>query len=212
MLNCLGSDFVLGEDCIEERSVRGHCGEESDALLEKASHLIDCGACRRGQDGNVVAQNDDSRAVLRNSDIAANDSEIGASLFKGFGALLQIIDGKNNKSNGAASTLQMMRNRPDEFCVVAIGWSDGDFKHLRPRQSAALARRGRSKQMLPSEKTTPRYRSHARKLSDDVTTWFQCLRQAGARNGLAGRWIFAVMSASWSARGLQAQPIGVLAA
>jgi hypothetical protein len=35
---------------------------------------------------------------------------------------------------------------------------------------------------------------------------------ASARNGLAGRWIFPVMSASWSARGLQAQPIGVLAA
>ena len=45
-----------------------------------------------------------------------------------------------------------------------------------------------------------------------MTTWIQCLRQAGARNGLADRWIFAVMSASWWARGLQGQPIGVLTA
>jgi hypothetical protein len=35
MLNYLGSDFVLGEDCIEEHSVRGRCRENSDALLEK---------------------------------------------------------------------------------------------------------------------------------------------------------------------------------
>jgi hypothetical protein len=76
MLNCLGSDFVLSEDCIEERSVRGRCRENSDALLEKFSHLSDCGACRRGEHGNVVVQNDDRRAVLRNSDIAANDGEI----------------------------------------------------------------------------------------------------------------------------------------
>jgi len=132
MLNCLGSDFVLGEDCIEERSVRSRCGEKSDALLEKISHLSDCGARRRGEHGNVVVQNDDSRAVLRNSDIAANDGEIGASLFKGFGALLQIINRKNTKSNATAIALQLTRNRPDEFCVVAIGWSDGDFKHLWP--------------------------------------------------------------------------------
>ena len=81
-----------------------------------------------------------------------------------------------------------------------------------PRQSAALGQRQRSKRMLPSEKRSLRYRSHARKLSDDVTTRFQCLRLASARNGLAGRWIFAVMSASWWARGLQGQPIGVLTA
>jgi hypothetical protein len=54
------------------------------------------------------------------------------SLAEGFGALLQIIDRKNNKSNAAAIALQMARNRPDEFCVVGISWSDGDFKHLRP--------------------------------------------------------------------------------
>ena len=132
MANCLGSDFVLGEYCIEERSVRGRCRENSDALLEKISHLNDCGACRRGEHGNVVVQNDDSRAVLRNSDIAANDGEISASLFKGFGALCQIIDRKNYKSNAAAIALQMPRNRLDEFCVVAIGWSDGDLKHTRP--------------------------------------------------------------------------------
>jgi hypothetical protein len=77
-------------------------------------------------------QNDDSRAVLRNSDIAANDGEISASLFKGFGALCQIIDRKNYKSNAAAIAVQMPRNRLDEFCVVAIGWSDGDLKHTRP--------------------------------------------------------------------------------
>jgi hypothetical protein len=85
-------------------------------------------------------QNDDSRAVLRNTDIAANDGEIGASLFKGFGALCQIIDSKNNKSNAAAIALKMPRTRPDEFCVVAIGWSDGDFKHLRPPGKAQRLR------------------------------------------------------------------------
>ena len=68
---------------------------------------------------------------LRNSDIAANDGEISASLFKGFGALCQIIDRKNYKSNAAAIALQMPHNRLDEFCVVAIGWSDGDLEHLR---------------------------------------------------------------------------------
>jgi hypothetical protein len=132
MLNCLGSDFVLGEDCVEERRVRHRWGEKSDTLLEKVSHLSDCGACRRGKDGNVVVQNDDSRAVLRNSDIAANDGEIGASLFQGFGALFQIIDGNNNKSNSGTIALQMPRNRRDEFCVVAIRWSDSDVKNLLP--------------------------------------------------------------------------------
>jgi hypothetical protein len=130
MMNCLGRDLVLGQDCIEERRVRDRCREKSDALFEKISHLGDCRACRRGEDGNVVVQNDHSRAVLWNSDIGANDSEIGASLFQGFGALCQIIDSINNKPNAAAIALQMPRYRPDEFCVVAIGWSDGDFKHL----------------------------------------------------------------------------------
>jgi len=41
-------------------------------------------------------------------------------LFKSFGALCQIINRKNNKSNAATITLQMTRNRFDEFCVVTI--------------------------------------------------------------------------------------------
>ena len=127
MLNCLGIDTIRGEDCIKKRSVRGRCWEQSDTLLEKSRRLSDCGACRCGEDGNVVVQNNNCRTVLRNSDITANDGEIGASLFKSFGALCQIINRKNNKSNAAAITLQMMRNSFDEFCVVTIGWPDSDL-------------------------------------------------------------------------------------
>ena len=132
MLNCSRSDFILGENCIKERSVGGCSGEESDTLLEKIRHLSEFRACWRGEDSDVVVQNDDSGAVQRNSDITANDSEIGASLFKSFGALCQIIDRNNNKSNAGAIALQMPCNCRDEFCIVAIRWSDGDFKNLRP--------------------------------------------------------------------------------
>ena len=54
MLNCLGIDAIGGKDCIKKRSVRGRCWEQSDALLDKSRRLSDCGACRRGEDGNVV--------------------------------------------------------------------------------------------------------------------------------------------------------------
>ena len=52
------------------------------------------------------------RTVLRKSDIAAYDGEIGASLFQGFGALCQIIDRKNNKSKVALTFLVLSTTYP----------------------------------------------------------------------------------------------------
>lgn len=107
------------------------CGEKSDALVDKIRHLGERGPYRRGKSRYVVVQNDDRCTVQRNSDIAANDGEIHASLFKGFCALGQIIDRKI-KSNAITIVLQMPRDRGNEFCVDAIRRSDGNFKHLRP--------------------------------------------------------------------------------
>jgi hypothetical protein len=90
--------------------------------------------------------------------------------------------------------------------------SPGAFARDRPRGITNANLPSATGALLPDHAPGTRNAGWARKPSDDVATWFQCLRQAGARNGLAGRWIFAVMSGSWSARGLQAQPIGVLAA
>jgi len=77
------------------------------------------------------------------------------SLAEGFGALLQIINRKNNKSNAAAIALQMARNRPDEFCVVGIGWSDGDFKHLRPPAKRSVSATTAIKANATVRKKTP---------------------------------------------------------
>src|SRR5262249_6382665 len=88
MLNCLGSDLVLGENCIEECSVRLRCRKKSDSLIDEIPHLSDFGAWQRSEDRNVVVEDDYSCAVRRNRYIAANDGEIGAALGKSLSALL----------------------------------------------------------------------------------------------------------------------------